>query len=399
MPTTINTLPDEMLLDISKKIIGKHRNTYLANLSLVSRRFAPIAQEALICAPRFCITQIHKYLWALGNHSTWIPKIRSLEMHSKSNEHRFIYSTVNRNFAVGIEGVRAPAEFWSRNAEFKNACLKMIRFYTDDQAHDVRWRLALETDMPSALLGILLVSLPNLKELKIAASWLVDFPLFVTLVTDNVRRTPSNWRPVYLSSVLRGLQGKLEVLELPTDLSHTMDRVVYDFRDFQNLTQLSLPMGLLDFTRAQPPQITLLPRTLQILRITEATHTTANVVNTLCLAFKKSRFPSLSRIEVYFTHNWPTVQEQAERHRSLDPYWDMRRICADAGLALFLYFSGTQMQTRDVGRSLWASREDGEIDFAEAVHHERRRGCFGLFEPRCLAFVEEIDAQGDVVMN
>jgi hypothetical protein len=45
----VHDLADELLLHINSFIVGEHRNTYLVNISLASRRLCHIAQEGLIC--------------------------------------------------------------------------------------------------------------------------------------------------------------------------------------------------------------------------------------------------------------------------------------------------------------------------------------------------------------
>jgi hypothetical protein len=81
---TVHDLPKELLLNIAAQFTHWSRNSDLANLALVSRRWRPIAQEWLAKVPCFQLTHIDKYLWEIGHNDYLFPQIRTLEIHSRS---------------------------------------------------------------------------------------------------------------------------------------------------------------------------------------------------------------------------------------------------------------------------------------------------------------------------
>ncbi|KAF2184165.1 hypothetical protein K469DRAFT_751193 [Zopfia rhizophila CBS 207.26] len=75
-------------------------------------------------------------------------------------------------------------------------------------------------DVIQAVLGILLVILPNLKELYLAENWLMYFPIFEDALSEDIYyMSPSRWDHPFLVDILHRLYPKLEVLEFPTDLA------------------------------------------------------------------------------------------------------------------------------------------------------------------------------------
>jgi hypothetical protein len=67
--TTINDLPDELLLNIGAHFTNLNRNRDLRNLALTSKKWKPIAQEWLLIEPRFNLTFIDGYMWEMGHRS------------------------------------------------------------------------------------------------------------------------------------------------------------------------------------------------------------------------------------------------------------------------------------------------------------------------------------------
>ncbi|KAF1968165.1 hypothetical protein BU23DRAFT_267909 [Bimuria novae-zelandiae CBS 107.79] len=178
-------LPDELLLEIASQILGRHRNSDLACHSLVSRQFRPIAQEALLQAPCFKLTNIHLFMLEMRRQEWVIPKIQALELWS-TDKGRTLDVWKPEDFSIGARsafggrgvdnllgrvkytGVPCPAELRSRfNME---SCIDTIRRFSVKPTHQLIWLAALNVDVAQALLGLLLVSLPNLKELRCAAS-------------------------------------------------------------------------------------------------------------------------------------------------------------------------------------------------------------------------------------
>ena len=68
-------------------------------------------------------------------------------------------------------------------------------------------------DVTSAFTAILLVSLPNLQELRLSAAWLMEFPIFAGLEVNQLpnRRLPYDWKQEWLGPLLLPLLSKLKV--------------------------------------------------------------------------------------------------------------------------------------------------------------------------------------------
>ncbi|KAF1951293.1 hypothetical protein CC80DRAFT_553414 [Byssothecium circinans] len=340
-PTTLTSLPDELLLSITQNINDRHRNTTLRALALVSRRLAPIAQEVLIRVPKFQIRHIHNYLWALGHHSQWIPQITSLEIWSTSSDREVTKTTdpryKNLELAATYPAIRAaPQDLWREDGEtMRQKCLEMMAYYTEGNQSDYAlWTFALDTDVIASLLGVLLVALVNLKELHVAATWLevLVFPADM-------------WYMLYL------------------DARAMCPQAVFNFRYFQRLREISVSMAAVRYStyHQDMPEDpwTFLPRTLERIRITEGIL-------------------------------WP---------QSVDIYWDAKRECASVGIELFLYFSGAAVGTQEAGRSLWSLREAGEMADVESDFYGRKVIMTGQLEWPVVAYVCEWDAAGNEVMH
>jgi hypothetical protein len=93
--------------------------------------------------------------------------------------------------------LECPPELKSQT-EFMEKCKEFIDYYApkddtlEDEGLNSFWKEALEADIMQTHLGVLLCALPNLKELYLGASWLMDFPMFGSVATR--QRRP--WAPV-----------------------------------------------------------------------------------------------------------------------------------------------------------------------------------------------------------
>jgi hypothetical protein len=232
----------------------------------------------------------------------------------------------------------------------------------------------------------------------------MDWPIFSSLTPVGVRIIePGGWKHKWLSPVLRKLQPELQVLEFPANMAAFVTNhgavALFDFRGFKNLKYLSVSSSAwCSFPRRPPPNpVQLLPKGLEMLRMSECTSPTINLINEICLAKKQGNFPSLVRIELYFSRSVRFICDAAQRRRNPHPVNDTPRICADAGIELYMYFPICCLSTRGVGRTPWSLREEGIWKLKEAehlaMHPEQGPGWLEL-EP----FELGSDLDGDILM-
>ncbi|KAF2656419.1 hypothetical protein K491DRAFT_757524 [Lophiostoma macrostomum CBS 122681] len=406
----IDLLPNELLLEIGDRIRGPHRNSDLASLSLVSRRLRPIGQENLLCEPAFNLTHLHTFLRELGHHYYLIPKIKCLEILSSAKGRVPHQELLNVDLGAALEVEEYPAlpcpwELFALS-NFRARCVDVINYFLKEGDYRRNWHTALNADIVQALLGVLLVILPNLKSLHIGASWLMDWPIFSSLTPPGVKIVePEGWDHKWLSPVLQKLQAELQALEFPADMAAFVAEyrtvALFDFRGFKKLKHLSLSSATFCSQTRQPPPnpARLLPTSLELLRMSECTPATINFMNEICLAKKHGKFPSLKRVELYFWSSVRIICSAARRRRDPHPVHDVRRMCADAEIELYLYFPMLKLSTRDLGRAPWSIREEGisKLKAVELAACSRNP----LLDPRWLApepFELTSDLEGDIVM-
>lgn len=369
---TLTSLPDELLLLIGSHIVHSTRNTTLCNLSLVSRRFRPIAQEWLLRRPRFNLTYIDAYMWSIAHRPHLLPQIRSLEVWSTSagRIERFASGFPVRRYAP----VRCPAWLGQRRG-FLEKCREIVWYYARGAEERMYWAMAMEVDVVAGLFGVLLCVLPGLRELKLGGGWLMDFPVLSNMLAEGPARLhvhlPGEWKKRFLAAALEEVRSRLQVLELPADMSALWFGAqvdgVFDFRGFGALKEIGLTMRALGdrgFRFFNPSAV--FPPSLEILRISEATYDTTSFLETLCLAKRASCFPNLCRIEVYYMNKLELVQRKALAHRCLSPIQDAGIVCLSAKLSLRVYFPGHELQTWVVGGTPWSLREEGLARLREA---------------------------------
>jgi hypothetical protein len=284
----------------------------------------------------------------------------------------------------------------------KEKCEEIINFFASNAVHRLVWTQALSTDIVSALIGILILGLPNLRELYLGPSWLMDYPFFSQIPSQEIRNIyPSWWEHLYLTPVLKQLQSRLTVLEFPANFKGFyftgMPRAIFDFRGFQHLTELNISMKALFWTSLAPwrspaDPSTILPRSLEVLRVSECNETTANFANQLCLLIKQGQFPALRRVELYFEHWRQKIEMDAEEFRCMHPVKDTRKIFLDVGLELYLYFPGVEWNTPKFGSTPWSCRAEGLLQEAESIALNLQGVSFNTFEVK-------VDREGDVEMG
>jgi hypothetical protein len=234
-PTGIDDLPDELLLNIGDQFTGFSRNRDLANLALVSRKWQAIAQEWLLKKPSFNITYIDQYIWELSHRSELLGQVKGLE----------IWSTSEGRIQLDEEGkpkrlyTKIPApDGW--DLDFRKRCKKVIKKFAPGTFEQYMWKGALRKDVVPALFGVLICMLPNLKELNLGNGWLMDFPIFSTMLSQvvGVIHSPLGWQHEFLACALGHITPRLEVLEVSADMSSLYlyrAATVFDFRTFRQL--------------------------------------------------------------------------------------------------------------------------------------------------------------------
>lgn len=404
--TTIHDLPDELLLTIATQFTNIRRNRDLMNLALVAKKWRPIAQECLIKGPRFNIGFIYRYMWELGHRSWLIGQVTRLEMWSKSQER--VQFDDRRRSVKEYPAFEAPAYLLQRKG-FMEECAAVASLFGLDQRHKEEWLAALQDDVIPALFGVLICILPNLQELKLGNAWLMDCPFFSAMFFPHVNAqlfAPTAWKHTFLTGAVMYALPRFQVLEVPTDLTamqfHYLACPVFNFRRFEKLRELGISMKVLHGfgrgPRATPIPEKFLPKTLEVLRISEATYSTPAFVHTVCLAKKSGHFPALRRLEVYFANYFEHVDIAAFVYQIPGPIPGMRGTCRDAGLELYMYFPPWEMKTWVAGRTPWNLKENGQallmgeyICFTTAVRAVGKLPFFRRVEA-------EWDRDGDAVM-
>ncbi|KAF1830381.1 hypothetical protein BDW02DRAFT_573077 [Decorospora gaudefroyi] len=415
--TTIDDLPNELLLYIGAQFTNLDRNWDLANLALVSKRWRPIAQEWLLKVPRFNITFIDRYMWQLGHRPELLSQVKSLEIWSTSDG-RVQRDERGRSKSEYVP-IPAPDRI-TQDKEFMDQCEAIIKYFTRERDgpfryNSRRWRRALVQDVVPALFGTLLCALPHLRELKLGDAWLLDFPIFASTHSAGAQLRsvpPKGWKHDFLLDALRPLLPQLTLLEVPADMT-TMyypgsARGFFDFTRFENLTEIGVTMraiqGFVPFGISRPwtlPNPTeMFPPTLELLKISEATHYSANFVKDVCLAKKTAGLPLLRRIEVYHVETLDNTIDDASLVHCLSPIDDVHVACEGAEIALYLYFPPCSMRTWESGGgSPWRLRNEPKaLRSGEVACWRKDMGPLGVLEKMGKRVEVEWDADGDAVM-
>jgi hypothetical protein len=414
-PTGIDDLPDELLLGIGAHIAGLDRNRDLANLALVSRKWRAIAQEWLLKEPRFNITYIDQYRWELSHRSELLGQVKSLEIWSTS-EGRIQYQEDGRPERKYTK-IPAPTA-WDRH--FKTRCKAIITKFARDERNRWLWKRALKEDVIPALFGVLLCMLPNLRYLKLGDGWLMDFPIFSTMLCHEVATSlhaPYEWQHKYLAGALAHLSPRLQLLEAPAEMATLFffhAATVFDFRPFQQLKEVDITMealwhsaGLRRHHQLPDPR-KVFPPTLEVLRISEALPYTPIFLKDLCTAKKGGHFPSLRRVEVYHMENMKRTEILGKSYLGPSPVKDVQDMFCAAELEVYLYFPGwSELRTWEIGATPWRLKEEGTLGKGEIqtmrklLEAQGPRFCEGYLDVVAQAFPgseAEWDADGDAVM-
>lgn len=351
-------LPDELLLQIGSHFVHLNRNSDLARLAFVSRKCRNVAQEWLLKIPRFNLTHIDKYLWELAHHEYLQPQIRSLEIWSKS-ENRLPRDGKGRIIRE-YRPIPAP-NTW--NPKFVDKCNEIIEHFALDNKSKSKWAIALQNDCIPALLGVLICVLPNLKQLKLGNTWLLDFPMFSDMLSGGnaSRMLPWGHESTFMEGQLQLLLQKLEYLDVSADMSCTwfhsrVTTTVFTFVNIKNLKEIGVTMRALWWRPSWGRWLTdpreIFPGTLEVVRISEANDWTLYFLGCLCIARKGGHFPGLRRVELYFMESFEAMEY------TWDEVHDMQRMCKQAEISLYIYFPAHELKTWEVGCAPWSLRED-----------------------------------------
>jgi hypothetical protein len=396
-PTTIHDLPDELLLNIAAQFTSLDRNRDLSQLSLVSHRWSGIAQEFLIKKPRFNLAFLIHYIWQLERRQHLLPQVRSLEIWSSSKE-RIQYDERGLSKKEYVP-IKAPE--WLQNSwEFRTQTRKILEYFRSSSPnYHQQWLDALDEDVLPGLFGLLLVILPNLTELKLGNAWLVDFPIFAEMPSADIRNLgwePYGWRKPYLGWPLQPLRPCLKVLEVPADMSiiqfNSLASTVFSFGDFESLAELGITQrAILNGWRGSPDPREILPPSLRVLRISEATSRLIGFLKVLCLGHKGGHFPRLRRVEVYYmtSHRQPVDQTF---------FGVLQSIFNEAELEILVHAPAYELTTWDVGGTPWSLREKGLLE-ERTVRKAVEEGVFGAAWNPVPAIEAEWDRDGDAVME
>ncbi|KAI0574920.1 F-box multi-domain protein [Pyrenophora tritici-repentis] len=412
--TTLNDLPDEILLHIGAQFTGLSREIDLVNLALVSPRWRMVAQEWLVKEPRFNITYIYEYMCELSRRPKLIQRVKSMEIWSTS-QGRIAYDDEDSPpMLLGYNPVKAPEEMTSA-FECMTQCRAIVKRFARNEKDRDMWMRALDEDVIPALFGILICTLPNLKELRLGQGWLMDFPMFSNMLATQVQPIPKTWMYSFLAGPLDLLYSRLTVLEVPADM-RTLEfpgtSTVFDLRPFQHLAEVGITMEALlhdyEILGESPDPRKIFPPTIKVLRISEATTFTACFLKDLCAAKISGHFPSLRRVEVYYMD---TSNDQIWKGEKLSLLLIkfLRRIFRAAELELYLYFPRWWMlETWEIGGTPLSLQEEGLLPVAELLAlRQYPEGSHVRFEPGDLENLvrnyppleTEWDRDGDAVMT
>ena len=306
-------------------------------------------------------------------------------------------------------GIEAPPSL-RKQEDFMQECRLLIEHFAVSDEHKDSWLTALRYDVIPALFGVLLCVLPRLTELRIGNAWLSDFLIFSELVTDQtlcLYWVPKNGNHSFLASALATVVPRLELLEIPADLTGMyfglQKNTLFDLRRLTHLREVGISMkatqGHRMNSRGPADPRVLFPPTLEVLRISEATADSAVFLNKICLAKKTAYLEALKRVEVYHIAYAQETVTQAHVKQRPHPINDVRAMFKDAGLALYLYFPPCELKTWVAGGTPWSLRAEGDALEYGAQRCLEENFKSDDFKGTGPVFEVEWDHDGDVVMG
>ncbi|KAF2631476.1 hypothetical protein BU25DRAFT_418270 [Macroventuria anomochaeta] len=351
-------LPAELQMQITAHLVGDAKNVHhvprLLNLALTCRHLARVAHEALCLAPVLQSSKVHLLLRYLFKYPELAKKIKNLTIETKETRKDKAYPVHIAHLEPDMLGhckrhVRTlPVQKYIQDNMI--ASLKSERF----EDHGI-------------LLGLLLTMLPQLEQLYLGSSILLNFPLFRNMIPNE---TDTDWtKPDWadgpdLTWVMSLIGPKLTSLELPIDLRRTPEANIWMPlsisqlpKYFPNLRWLSIPhMAATEITKTSCSDI--IPPHLETLVLTDAR----------CNCFKSfseglvdhgdqiALFPRLSKIALY--HRYPVTPTDEAATKAL----------ADVGIKVFEYIPDCCLRSGDEFYHPW-KYTPAEIGALEDCRH------------------------------
>ncbi|KAF2786282.1 hypothetical protein K505DRAFT_399473 [Melanomma pulvis-pyrius CBS 109.77] len=326
-------LPDELLLKVLQQLPGlpRARQRDILNTSLTSKRLRPIAIEVLLVHPVIHLSRVAQLAHLYFRNPNLIPRVRTVELMSATVKTNPDFVTKNMRLIDGMEYLdREYQQFWGH----------LIDGCTTTASSRAHWARDLENFDCAAYLGLLLAMLPNMSELLLGPNFLHYYPILNPLICDpeserNGILSPTRSSTPYLDDVFDVLRRKLVALEFPVS-SYVTSKVynpvtrmsrVWNIHShlgpmshlrFAQLRSLTIPCFMLGQYRAILPRWrihTMLPETLEVLRVVDAFHLPIRCFLRAILEWPKTS-PALKRVEVYF-HNHPYDADCVKRERGL----------------------------------------------------------------------------------
>jgi hypothetical protein len=258
-----------------------------------------------------------------------------------------------------------PPRTW--HPDFVAKCKEVIRYYAVDRTGLIEWENGLDFDCVPALFGVLMCILPNLRALKLGSAWMMDFPIFGSVLAPGMENSswlPWGWRHPFLDAVRDQLLSRLEILETPVDMGWWFVpwgvNTMFDFRNFANLKVLGISMRMLwrDAPKAPPNPQDLFPPSLEQLRICNAGTSTPTFVRSITTGKIAGHMPVLDRMEIHYRSPLTEMLRSLmiPRNQRWHPVDDIRYDCRAAGLAVYILFPADETFILDFDRCPWHLR-------------------------------------------
>lgn len=319
MPLII-MLPDEILLAILYRIQGLPRDKTkdLISLSTVCKRFRQVALDQLLLNPSVQLWNVPGLVRMYFKHPSLAAKVRALEIKTPVEALRLGEPIEAEDFAEAKDFIAAP----KLDAGFRGNCNLLIERFdiTTENKHQWIKHLEKDRDYIYAFQALLVVMLPNLKDLFLGFNTLSIYPILGSVSFGpngpSCSEHPHHllrWKPwtyKYLKDISAVMMAKLCWLELPYASSscagHQTTEPDFDFTRHTSLTQLSICAILLsDLNGAVKPPIRMLPTNLEVLTITSSSVDQLATFLELLVSTPKNLFPALRRIELYCAWGFP----------------------------------------------------------------------------------------------
>lgn len=238
-PRKLQDLPQETLLQIASSLHQDPKcksNTDLANFSMVHSQVRGPAQEVMLVSPS---VRPFQTAGLVRNYIMWPDlafKVKSLELTSFLKDDPMGYENSASMYFLH-SNIGPFRNLWSRppslnpgfnmEDDLKAKCRELIANYPHTSVSaKATWDQNLLEGQPAAFLALLLIILPNLKHLMLAANPLRYFPVLQAVVrqgvhidghTVHITTAQCGFHRTYLNDVFASVLPQLETLELPCD--------------------------------------------------------------------------------------------------------------------------------------------------------------------------------------